>query len=88
MQTRYTSFRNLFRAAGSDIRLSILHMLAREPMSVGAIVRRLKRSPPLTAHHLNILLKAGWVTKTKFGRLVTYYLNEKTLQQIKKGNFF
>lgn len=73
-----------FRAAGDIIRLSILYMLLQGPLDLGTIERRLKRSPSLVAHHLNILRTSGWVNKSKFGKLVTYYLSDETAREISK----
>lgn len=61
-------------AAGNITRFTILYMLAPGPLSFDALVKKLKVSPSLALHHLKILHAAGWVTKTKFGKLVTYYL--------------
>ena len=69
-----------FHALGSLTRLSILYTLAREPMEFGRIVHRLKLSPSLTAHHLKQLVSAGWVTKTKVGKLATYYVAEDSIK--------
>ncbi len=71
-----------FRGAGNVSRLSILYMLARGPLDLGTIIRRLKRSPSLIAHHLNVLRAAGWVTKSKFGKLVTYNLSEDAVKEV------
>ncbi len=69
-----------FRAAGNATRLALLYMLAREPLTLARMASRLKLSPSLVIHHLKILHQAGWVTKTKFGKLVTYYLVEDALK--------
>jgi len=74
----------LFHAAGNDIRSSILYMLVQGPLDLGTIIRRLKRSPSLVAHHLKILRGAGWVTKSKFGKLVTYYLSEDAVKEVRE----
>jgi DNA-binding transcriptional ArsR family regulator len=82
MQTRSKSLSNLFRAAGGEIRVSILSMLVTGPQDLGTIIRKLKRSPSLIAHHLKVLYAAGWVTRSKFGKLVTYYINEKAVKEV------
>lgn len=71
-----------FNAAGNVHRLSILYMLMREPMTFSVIVRRLAISPPLALHHLHLLEKSGWVTRSKFGKLVTYYLDDHAAKEI------
>lgn len=71
-----------FHAVGNLSRLSILYILAREPMEFGRIVRRLKLPPSLLSHHLKQLVGAGLVTKTKVGKLVTYYLAEDSVKEM------
>ncbi len=71
-----------FHAIGNVTRLSILYILAREPMEFARIVHRFKISPSLAAHHLKQLVIAGLVTKTKVGKLVTYYLLEDAVKEI------
>lgn len=83
MQTRYKSLSSLFGAAGSETRITILSLLIRGPQDLGTIIRRTKRSPSLVAHHLNVLCDSGWITKSKFGKLVTYYLDENAVKEIK-----
>ena len=70
-----------FHAIGNTIRLSIVYILAREPMDFGLIVRRLKLRPSLAAHHLKQLVNTGWVTKIKVGKLVTYYLSKDSVKE-------
>ena len=71
-----------FRAAGSESRTAILAMLLREPMTFSVLVRKLELSPSLTLHHLKILLKSGWITRSKFGKLVTYYLSDSAVKEV------
>lgn len=71
-----------FHAMGNITRLSILYILAKEPMEFGRIVRRLKLRPSLAAHHLTQLVSAGLVTKTKVGKLATYYLSEDAVKEM------
>jgi DNA-binding transcriptional ArsR family regulator len=61
-------------------RLSILYVLAREPTEFGRLVHRLKLSPSLLSHHLKQLMSAGIVTKTKVGKLATYYVAEDSIK--------
>jgi len=72
----------LFRAAGNDIRIQILLLLFSGPQDLGTIIRKTKLSPSLVAHHLKILHTSGWVTRSKFGKLVTYYINEKAIKEV------
>jgi predicted transcriptional regulator len=80
LKKRVAPLATTFRAAGNTTRLAMLSMIAREPITLARIVSRLKISPSLAIHHLNMLHRAGWVTKTKFGKLVTYYLVEGALK--------
>lgn len=57
-------------------------MLGREPMEFGRLVSRLKVPPSLLSHHLKRLMAAGIVTKTKFGKLATYYLSEAAVKEM------
>jgi DNA-binding transcriptional ArsR family regulator len=69
-----------FSALGNISRLSIVYSLGREAMEFGQLSRRLKISPSLLSHHLNVLVESGWITKLKVGKLVTYYISEKTVK--------
>jgi DNA-binding transcriptional ArsR family regulator len=71
-----------FQALGNLSRLSIVYTLGREPMDFGRLVRRLKIPPSLLSHHLKLLVAAGLVTKTKVGKLATYYLAEDAIKEI------
>ncbi len=71
-----------FHAIGNISRLSILYILIREPMEFGRLAHRLKMSPSLLSHHLKQLMGAGLVTKTKAGRLVTYYVEEGAVKEM------
>lgn len=82
LQKKISPVAEKFRAAGDTSRLSILYMLAQGPMDLGTIIRRVRRSPSLISHHLNILRAAGWVNKSKFGKLVTYYLSEDAVKEV------
>ena len=71
--------------AAADVnRLAILYLLAAEPMDIRDIIGRTRLTPPLVAHHMRVLLTAGWVTKSKFGKRVTYYLVESAAGQLAK----
>lgn len=74
----------MLKAAGDINRLAILYLLAAEPMGLRDIVARTRLSSSLVVHHMNVLREAGWVTKTKFGKLVTYYLVESAAGQLSK----
>lgn len=66
-------------AIGHPIRLSILYLLSHGPMVMHDIVENLDYKENLVAHHLHVLLKAGWVTKEKKGKNVVYAIKERQL---------
>ena len=88
MMSRVTLYNKLepyagrLHALGNITRLSILYSLTREPMEFGRLVHRLKLSPSLLSHHLKQLMSAGRVTKTKVGKLATYYLSEDVIKEM------
>lgn len=46
------------------------------------IVHRFKLPPSLLSHHLKQLVDAGWVTKIKVGKFVTYYVAEDSVKEM------
>jgi DNA-binding HxlR family transcriptional regulator len=80
LQKKITPFAAKFQAVGNVHRLSILYLLIREPLTLPVLSRRLKRSPSLIFHHLKDLERNGWITKTKFGKIVTYYAQENAVK--------
>lgn len=69
-----------FQSLGNLTRLAILYTLARDPLEFGRLRHRLKLPPSLLSHHLTVLLRSGWVTKTKVGKFVTYYVGEDSIK--------
>ena len=65
-------------------RLAILYLLAHDPLWVRDLVNYLNLPENLIAHHLKQMALAGWVTKEKQGRNVTYTLNTKAFFELKK----
>lgn len=57
-------------------RLAILYTLAYGELPLHDIVLDVDRPENLVAHHIDVLMKSGWVTKRKKGREVFYRLNE------------
>lgn len=51
-------------------------------MDFGRLAARLKLPPSLLSHHLKRLVGAGLVTKTKAGKLATYYFSEEGVQTL------
>lgn len=65
-------------------RLSILYLLAHEPMQVRDITDHLGVAENLISHHLRQMYLTGWVVRTRQGRTVTYRLNEKAFFEFNK----
>lgn len=65
------------RSAAHLSRLSILYLLAHEPMIARDIVDSLGLTENLVAHHLKQLYLGRWVRKTRQGREVKYQLKDK-----------
>lgn len=71
-------------AIGEIHRLSVVYLLSYDPMEVGELAEAINIPINLLSHHLKVLLNAGWVVKSKFGRRVTYQLNEKAFFELKR----
>ena len=84
LKQKVTPYANMLRGASHMHRLSMLYLLAQEPMTAKDILQHIKLSPPLIAHHLKALYGSGWITKTKYGRLVTYYLDPRAFRAFQK----
>lgn len=69
-------------AIGQVYRLGIIYLLAYDPMEVRDIAQNIGIAENLLSHHLKMLLQAGWVSKTKVGKHVTYRLNEKAFFEL------
>jgi len=72
----------LLRAIADPTRVAIVYLLMSDAMELGDIVHSVGKSAPLVSHHLKVLLSAGWITKTKYGKLVTYYLSEHACKEV------
>lgn len=68
-------------AASHTYRLSILWLLAHDSLEPRDISRLLGIPSNLTAFHLDLLHRYGWITKIKVGRSVTYTLEKKAFLQ-------
>ena len=64
-----------FKALADPIRVKMLHLLRNRPMCSCEIIIALDISEPNASHHLNILLRNGWLTSEKIGKWVFYKLN-------------
>lgn len=64
----------LFKVLGSESRLGLLHVIAQEPRTVGALAEATGLSQPLVSQHLRTLRQAGLLTSSRHGKEVTYEL--------------
>jgi DNA-binding transcriptional ArsR family regulator len=69
------------QAVAHPYRLSIVYMLAHNPMQMHEIAENIGLPLNLASHHLKMLVKAGWISKSKTGRSVIYTLQPKSLKQ-------
>jgi DNA-binding transcriptional ArsR family regulator len=63
-------------------RLTILYMVSRDPCKPMELSQALKLPAPAVAHHIKYLLKNGWITKEKYGKIVLYSINEATVKKV------
>lgn len=77
LKEKVKPFARRIRGVAQIYRLSILYLLAHEPLEVHEITDSIGLAENLVSHHLKQLYKSGWVVKTRTGRVVTYRLNEK-----------
>lgn len=66
----------LFKVLGSESRLRLLLLIAREPRTVGALAEASGLSQPLVSQHLRTLRGAGLVAATRSGKEVSYELTD------------
>jgi ArsR family transcriptional regulator len=64
-----------FKALADPIRVKILQLLKNRQMCSCEIIIALDISEPNASHHLNILVRNGWITSEKIGKWVFYKLN-------------
>ncbi len=70
----------VFRAMADMTRLKILLMLESKPRTVGEIVSFFNLSQPTITRHLQTLMGAGLVKRTRQGQYVRYELNTESLR--------
>lgn len=81
LKEKVKPFVRRFRGISQIYRLAIVYLLAHEQMEVHTIVGHLGLAENLVSHHLKQLHLAGWVLKTRLGRVVTYRINEKAFHE-------
>lgn len=70
-----------FQALADPSRRRILERLAQGPATVTVLAEPLKMSKPAVTQHLNVLERAGLITRTKQGRWRTCELREEPLSE-------
>ena len=81
---RVAPFSILLKGLAHPYRISIVYLLAHDPMWGEDLARDLKIKENLLMHHLNAMAKAGWVTKKQDGRHKLYSLRAKTFRELPK----
>ena len=74
----------LTQAVSQKYRLAILYLLAHDPKETWEITETLMIKEPLVIHHLQKMVKAGWVKRIRMGRRVTYQLEENAFIELRK----
>ncbi len=65
-------------------RLAVLYLLAHGSKETFELADHLMIKEPLLIHHLQIMVKSGWLKRMKTGRHVTYALKEDCTIELKK----
>lgn len=65
-------------------RLAILCILTEESREPWQIAETLHKPQNRISHHLKLLVKAGWILRSRYGKRVEYTINEKAVKEVKK----
>jgi DNA-binding transcriptional ArsR family regulator len=65
-----------FRLLGESMRLRILQVICRKPLTVNEIVEATGANQSNTSKHLSLLASAGIITRQKDGQFVYYCLSD------------
>lgn len=71
-----TKLSNLTQGVSHRYRLAILYILSHDPKETRELSYLLSMEEPLLIHHLQIMVKSGWLRRIKTGRHVTYELKK------------
>lgn len=74
----------LVRGISHKHKLAIIYLLAWGPLAAREIVADIDLPQNLVEHHLKDMLAAGWVTRKRVGRDVTYELIDKSFLDLTK----
>jgi DNA-binding transcriptional ArsR family regulator len=81
---RVAPFSRMIKGLAHPYRISIVYLLAHDPMWGEDIAEALHIKENLLMHHLNAMYAAGWVSKEQDGRHKLYKLREKTFRELPK----
>ena len=65
-------------------RLAILCLLTEEPREPWQVAESLHKPQNRISHHLRLLVKSGWILRSRYGKRVEYRLNEKAIKEVKQ----
>jgi DNA-binding transcriptional ArsR family regulator len=74
----------VFHALADPTRLSLVERLTRRPRSVSELAEPLDMSLPGVLQHLRVLETTGLVRSRKVGRVRTFYLEGRALQEMER----
>lgn len=74
--------RDVFQAIADPTRRSILHLVAGESMTAGAIAANFDSSRPTVSKHVQILTECQLLEQDQKGREIYYHLNPERLKEV------
>jgi DNA-binding transcriptional ArsR family regulator len=74
--------RDVFRAISDPRRRSIMELLSKKPMKIGAITERFDISGPAISEQMKILRECRMLTVTRQGKRKYYTINIKKLDRV------
>lgn len=81
---RVAPFSKMLKGISHPYRVSIVYLLAHEPMWGEDLAIALRIKENLLMHHLKAMSRAGWITKEREGRHMRYSLRPRTFRELPK----
>ena len=81
---KVTLLEPLAQAVSQKYRLAIFYLLAHDPKETFEIADILMMKEPLAIHHLQKMVKSGWIKRIRTGKRVTYQLEKNAFIELKK----
>ena len=75
----------IFKALAAPARITMIQLLKKRTLCVGALAKSLGVTPGAVSQHLGILKDAGLVEAEKRGYFMHYHVNSKTLDRWKEA---